>query len=205
MAPVVIWITCRDYERYLKLSLSSAIAQSVIPTRIYIAHDNCGKANPVGAAANRNKVFAFDVGVKYIMFLDADDVLPANYLEELLKVANGADCVVTCPAQLMGDENRFVPVHTPITLDTLLEGNTIHCSALIPYEKFKEAGGFDPLLPSHEDWDLWLRMSLLGVEFRNCISTHLLYRRHEGSRSSQNRENFWKMKQQFQSQYQKVN
>ena len=205
MLDVMVLMTCRNYERYGDHALDSVFRQTV-PVGRQRFHDCCGEVNtPIGAARARNLLAAgcmYDAP-KYIIFLDADDYLPTNYVEELLKVANGDECVVACPARLFGDEQRKVDVRDPVNLDTLLKGNTIHVSALVPFKLFCEAGGFDPTLESHEDWDLWCRLAVRGAEFRVCRSTHLWYRRHAGSRSVVNRGGYQKVFARLNAEYAK--
>lgn len=188
----LVWVTCRNYEQYLEETIHSVHKQRNCSFSLEVSHDDCGGRFPQGVARNRNYVLEFPnfESFQYLLFLDADDVLPINYIEELTKTANGDDCVVACPAQLFESDTRYLTVRTPITLETLLEGNTIHCSALIPTKLFQASGGFNPELSSHEDWELWCRFAKDKIEFRNCPTTRLFYRRHGGSRSSLHPEGF---------------
>ena len=191
-------------------ALRSVTAQNFVygHQRIFMetSHDDCSCDSPVGVAANRNRVLDHQWAkiCQYVIFLDADDTIPKNYVEELLRTADRDDCVVACGAKLFGLEEREVPVRTPVNLDTLLESNTVHCSALIPLKHFRAVGGFCTDLPSHEDWDLWCQLAALGVEFRTCKSTYLNYRRHAGSRSKQNPNGFWEAKIRLNNEYQRV-
>src|SRR5262249_17838647 len=134
---VIVCITCRNYEKYLEQAVLSVQTQTH-HCSIAVFHDECGKPNPIGTGANRNKLLkisslrAFD----YVIFLDADDWLPSDYVEQLCDVANGWRHVVTCNATLFGEEKGKIFVRTPVNLTTLLERNTVHCSALIPIPTF---------------------------------------------------------------------
>jgi len=203
MASVLVWITCRNYEEWLLEAHRSAVRQRLSGMMVEVAHDACGSSNPIGVSANRNLVLSHPWSEKcqYVIFLDADDTIPPNYASELVRIADGDDCVVACGAQLFGDESRNVPVATPVNLQTLLVSNTVHCSALIPIKHFRAVDGFHIGLRSHEDWELWCRLAARGVEFRTCHGTHLNYRRHAGSRSKLAPEGFWEMKKQLNGEY----
>ena len=211
MNPVFVWITCRNYEQYLLDAVRSVTAQK-FPTgqhrRVFlnVSHDDCNGDSPIGVAANRNKALKHEWldCCQYIIFLDADDTLPTNYVDEMLYVADGDDCIVACGAKLFGDECRRAEVRTPITMKSLLNANSIHCSALIPVKHFKAVGGYREDLASHEDWELWVRLASKGIEFRNTQATYLNYRRHSGSRSKFNPEGFWKIRTQLNQEYGKV-
>lgn len=183
MKDALIWITCRNYERYLQQSEGSALRQSR-NVEVHVAHDDCGGNNPVGTARNRNRVLARPdlVDFYYVAFLDADDFLPALYLQRLLNVADGDECVVTCDGQEFGDRTGLIQVSRPITLRTIGTLNTIHVSSLISTRILLKYGGFDPDLSAYEDWDFWCRMAARHVEFRYCSDTRLLVRKHADSR-----------------------
>lgn len=176
---VVIWIPCRNYEQYLPEAVASVYNQTV-QCAIVVAHDACGHLDePVGLSKNRNSLLwsIFD-RFQYVVYLDADDRLPVNYVEELLRVAQGDNCVVTCPAEFFGEQTGGVLPVEHVTKETLLSGNTIHCSALIPIRILKHAGGYDESLQAWEDWELWMRLVSIGTEFRTTDKTKLMYRRH---------------------------
>lgn len=178
----LIWITCRNYEDYLPDAVASAWAQTSPLCEVRVAHDACGAENPEGVAHMRNLglTAAQRAGHDYIVFLDADDVLPPEYVERVLDVARGDPCVVATDGRCFGADDGEILVRLPINLDTLLEMNTVHCSALVPVAR--AGAGFDPKLAAYEDWDFWCRLAAAGVEFRYCTGTRLMIRRHAASR-----------------------
>lgn len=183
MADVLIWIPCRNYERFLPEAFTSACNQTH-PCVVVVEHDNCGGLSSSGVAVVRNRVLSWAAEndfAGHIVFLDADDRLPLDYVEKLVSISDGKTIIAT-DGQYFGDGNGRISVREPVTLKTLLDYNTIHCSALIPLEAFRRCGGFDPTLSAWEDWDLWCRLATLGVSFRVCRKTLLYIRRHPHSR-----------------------
>jgi glucosyltransferase len=180
---VLVYVPCRNYEHYLDDALQSIAWQTYANLEIRVGHDNCGTGlAPVGLSANRNKILNDpSVTHDYVIFLDADDKLPFDYVESLVRTARPGRCVVCCPAELWEEETGYIIPKLPVTPKTLLTGNTIHCAALIPVRLLREVGGYDESLSAWEDWDLWMHFASLGVEFRCCSTTRLLYRRHTGS------------------------
>lgn len=192
---VLIWITCRDYERYLGTAVLSAFGQTH-HCCVHVAHDDCGGGSPVGVGANRNRVMEYvdrlrpKLPFEWVLFLDADDQIPRDYVETLYEIGarENAD-VVACDAQKFGDETDLIQVMTPITYETLLEYNTVHCSALIRLAFFRQYGGYDETMNSFEDWELWLRFARNGARFEYSQAVRLQYRQHGDSRHHQKKEN----------------
>ncbi len=182
MKDVLIWITCRNYERYLIQSVGSAARQT--GAEVHVSHDDCGQANPIGTARNRNQVlYRPDLAdFRYVIFLDADDFLPTFYVDYLINVASGDECIVTCDGQEFGNRTGLIRVAHPINLQTIGALNTIHVSSLISTRILLKHGGFDPDLSAYEDWDYWVRLAAKRVEFRYCPDTRLLVRKHSDSR-----------------------
>lgn len=178
----LIWIPCHKYEQYLPEVLLAAHTQTV-QCPVVVAHDACTGGVPRGLSATRNQVLSggYIISHHYVVFLDADDTIPSNYVEELERVADGDECVVCCPAELFGEQGgRIIPT-VPVTKESLMNGNTIHCAALIPLLALREVGGYDETLNAWEDWEMWFRLQRAGVEFRCTDKTHLNYRRHSDS------------------------
>jgi hypothetical protein len=146
-----------------------------------VAHDRCGASDPIGLSASRNLalVSPFFKAAQQVVFLDADDVLPENYIEQLYSMAK--DGVVTCPAEMWGDNDGIITPTVPVSVASLMTGNTIHCSAMIATELLRAYGGYDETLQAWEDWEMWMKLASKGVEFQLNSDTKLRYRRHSGS------------------------
>jgi glycosyltransferase involved in cell wall biosynthesis len=94
----------------------------------------------------------------WLIFLDADDTLPNDYVVEMMKgegdirvprVAYCRDGFVQSPVAL-----------TPLPLE---QGNHIVIGAMIRANTFFDNNGFRDL-PAYEDWDLWLRCYRRGAK-----------------------------------------
>jgi GT2 family glycosyltransferase len=124
---------------------------------------------------NRGLAAARNTGVRaargrFIAYLDDDDRFYPEHLATLVGFLGGeagdvvysdACRVVRAPAAEGGRViRRDVPYAFDFDRERLLVDNFIPVLCFLhSREAFEEAGGFDESLSSHEDWDLWVRMS----------------------------------------------
>lgn len=120
-----------------------------------------------GAARARN-LGASEAQGELIAFLDSDDCwLPAKLERQVALLADSPQA----PAAFTGISYRYFD-RRPFTrkppaivdADLLYERNVLGtCStALVRRADFAAVGGFEPDLPSCQDWDLWLRLAERG-------------------------------------------
>lgn len=64
-------------------------------------------------------------------------------------------------------------------LYALLRGSIHGCSVFLPRPLFDEVGGFDPALPTTQDYDLWFRMIMAGARFRHMPEVLIESRQHD--------------------------
>jgi glycosyltransferase involved in cell wall biosynthesis len=120
---------------------------------VYIYKDNGGLSSARNAgihAAEGN----------YILPLDADDKISANYLEECVKAfgTNQRLALVYGSAELFGTESGIWDLPS-YSYKRLLTENMIHCSAMYKKQAVLEAGLYDENLnKGSEDWELWIRL-----------------------------------------------
>ncbi len=127
----------------------------------YIAHEKCQ-----GACVARNTGLMAAAG-KFIAFLDDDDEWKSNKIEEQIKGFTDDDiALVYCDAErfneLTGETRPFgIDFHNGYVYEALVCRNFIGSTSfpLIRTEAIKALDGFDPLMQSAQDYDMWLRLS----------------------------------------------
>lgn len=135
-----------------------------------------------GAAAARNK--GVEMGeAPWVAFLDIDDLWVPDKLERQLALVSSregfaavySDYLILCGG-------RLSPSTVPPRLSGLIgpafvrEGNRVSGSAsavLVSRNTLRKAGPFDESLQLGEDWDMWIRLAVLG-EF-TYVDTPLAY------------------------------
>lgn len=113
----------------------------------------------------------------WVAFVDDDDRLREDHLEQLLLASPGADVVYS----LGSVTGRDWEIPHDCSLKTLDSFNTIPITALVRRSAFIGAGGFHA--EKNEDHALWLRIRDNGGVFRCVHETTWLYRFHGENRS----------------------
>ena len=128
----------------------------------YISH----KEN-LGACAARNTGFKNCKG-EFVAFLDDDDEWFSEKIEKQLEVfKNKSDvALVYCGHKTINDSNSQITTAKTKFLsgylyDKLIFDNYVGSTSfpLIKRDAFEKAGGFDTLMMSAQDYDLWLRIA----------------------------------------------
>ena len=144
-----------------------------------------------GLSKTRNNGIALATG-EWVAFLDHDDYWQPEKLSLQLEAARrtGFDVVYT-NAGNFGDVARVAELRSepqgmaegdllePLLLDNFI----VVSSVMIRRSVIQETGGFDTSLPSVEDWDLWLKLSALGVRFAAVREPVTMYQWRPGSMS----------------------
>lgn len=145
-----------------------------------------------GVSAARNRGFQESTG-KYLLFLDADDVLAPDAIQaHVAAITTSPDIVLTFGARRMIDEAGRVLTGPHVCRERqnyfrmFLESNPIGGpgSCLIRRDAFGKAGGFPVGKATAEDYDLWLRLARLGRITRHTAWV-LDYRTHGNNVSQQ--------------------
>jgi glycosyltransferase involved in cell wall biosynthesis len=209
---VSLIIATFNHARFLPVALESALAQTLDGVEVIVVDDGSTDDTPAvlsryadrvrvirqanrGLAAARNAGLAVARGA-YVSFLDADDVVMPTKLAEQVALLEAAPTVgwtycdvlieTVATSHEMRASERFG--YGGRTLDgwlfsELIHGNFIPAIApLIRRTALDSAGAFDDRLTALEDWDLWLRLSLVA-EARYSPAVLVRYRVHPGGMS----------------------
>lgn len=138
------------------------IAGFADPRLRYVVH-----AMNRGGGAARNTGIDVAAG-EYIAFLDADDEWLPKKLERQVAVMQHRDAPVAAiytGFAVVAAAGRVaavrIPRHRGDILSQLWCGNVVRTvsTVLVRRTALQHVGGFDPTLPSCQDWDLWLRLA----------------------------------------------
>ena len=204
---ISVIVPCYNLAEFLPEALDSVAAQTFQDWECIVVND--GSTDRTGelaaryaAADKRFKIVetpnggvikARNLGVKsstgkYLLFLDADDILMPDYMDKAMSLFRA------CPGlKLVGGQAEFfgkgVPRRVrrvpPFSMERLIANNCIYVTSFIPREEFERAGGFaEGLAAGWEDWDLW--MSVLGKDSDAVILDDVVfrYRLRRGSRNN---------------------
>lgn len=196
MLQAAVIIPCHNYGRFLTEAIASVLAQSCLASEIVVVDDSSTDNTAEVAAA-----FA-GVGVQYmrieagnvnearragfeattspiVCFLDADDILPADYLASGLPLFDQPNVgIVFSDMQRFGTEGARTSF--PPRADSLLvHRNFCHAGSLVRRVALDMAA--DTWLPcpkvGHDDWWLWSRVDRSGWSLAKSAAVYL-YRRH---------------------------
>jgi glycosyltransferase involved in cell wall biosynthesis len=206
---VTVVIANHNYARFLPEAVESVRTQPGGPPRVIVVDDGSTEAGTDavlarlagvsvdvirqenrGAQAARNAGLA-RVETPYWLVLDADDRLAAGALpalKEALEHDQEAGFAFGF-MQFFGDMNGVVrfPDYDPYRL---LYRHTIGLTALARREVLRDTGGYDVGFPHYEDWELWLHALAHGHEGRRIDVVTLEYRRHGGTKFSDDRRRY---------------
>ncbi|WP_417392044.1 glycosyltransferase family 2 protein [Gimesia sp.] len=200
---VAIVVTCHNYGRYLAECLESVLVQTSAAAEIIVIDDASTDDTPQIAAQfasrgvqylrvnNRSAILSRWDGVlntesEIVLFQDADDVLPPDFIECGLKEFTDLHVgVVYCDHQHFGISDRLTNF-PDYSKDRLFKGpNFVSTCSLVRREALLVCdawhyGGSDRDMP--EDYWMFQRIALDGWDFRKQTAV-LKYRRHKDSRS----------------------
>lgn len=104
----------------------------------------------------------------YILPLDSDNQLMKDFAQNAIDVfeKNSEVGVVYGDAEYFGERNGLWKVDQ-YDFKKILAGNYIDACAIYRKKNWVEVGGYDENMPyqGHEDWEFWIALGLLNVEF----------------------------------------
>lgn len=145
---------------------------------------------PKGGGAARNAGIALAHGT-YVAFLDDDDLWMPHKLERqhAMLAAHPDASAVSCGFVLRspGNADRTLTPQPPQDPQQLLRSNHLGGASVCftTLALLREVGGFDPVLRSGQDWDLWLKLYARGPVLV-CPEPLVIYAAHAGPRISGN-------------------
>jgi glycosyltransferase involved in cell wall biosynthesis len=201
-----------NHARFLGAAIDSALAQTLGAVDVIVVDDGSTDDTPAvleryagrvrvlrqpnrGLSAARNAGLAAARGT-FVSFLDADDVMAPTKLAAQLAVVERSPaigwtyCDVLMETVATGATTRASERfgYAARALDgwlfpELIHGNFIPAIApLVRRTALEAAGGFDERLTALEDWDMWLRLSLIA-EARYTPDVLVTYRIRAGGMS----------------------
>ncbi|BFH71117.1 glycosyl transferase [Paenibacillus dendritiformis] len=205
MSKVSIIMPCYNDGAYIKESLASVHAQTYKDIEVIIINDGSDDQNtldilnsisssnikilqtkrlrPAGA---RNEGITQATG-KYILPLDADDIIEPEYVEKAVKVMeeNERVGIVYCYADLFGERNGRWDLPN-YSLEKMLLDNIVFVTALFYKEDWKKVGGFNTKMQhGMEDYDFWLSILEIGREIHQIPEVLFHYRIKPTSRTTE--------------------
>jgi hypothetical protein len=207
---VAVVIICHNYGRYLAEATESVLAQTVRPAEIVIVDDAStdDTADVAVQFANRGvRTIRIENGDPHqaqaagfratqspiICFLDADDILPADYLLRGLPAFTDPHVgIVYSDMEKFGDEAGRL-IFPPSDQLELAQQNRCHAGSLVRRAALEISGAFDDevSLPAGglQDWYLWRRV-VESASWKLAKSPALYrYRRHGTSFLAEARKN----------------
>lgn len=118
---------------------------------------------------------------EWLVFLDADDELDAEYVESMLD----GDGDIRQPSTLGIVDGQPDDYPVLIPRRNLLEANFLVIGSMVRRSLFLDVGGFDDY-PILEDWGLWLKLWIEGAQIGTAPNA--IYRVHVNRNGRNNRE-----------------
>jgi glycosyltransferase involved in cell wall biosynthesis len=217
----------RNYGKFLREAFSSVLNQTLLPKEIIII-DDCTDDDSINRynelylniltqhlnislvicynAIQKGVLNSRNIAVKhssedYLCFLDADDYLDSNYLEETSKLLDSNQDIgiiytdfilfdelagtryAVIPTEELGGEikkgfyKRVFPEFNENSKNLLQERNFIHGGSLFRRKCFDQVNGYTKSnIP--EDYNLYKKIIESGWNAKKCNTTNLYYRQH---------------------------
>jgi glycosyltransferase involved in cell wall biosynthesis len=178
---VSVVIPCHNYARYLPDAVSSVLAQTFRAWELVIVDDGSTddtvevvqdlvarhpdrcirllqQAN-AGVSAARNTGIEASAG-RYILPLDADDVIAPMMLEKTVEVLDGnPDIAIASTDVFTFTDDDLPPQAMPLPAykrELLLQRLIMFYCSLYRREAWQTVGGYDESMRAGEDWDFWI-------------------------------------------------
>lgn len=210
---VSIIVPCYNYGKYVKDAISSIKKQTYDNYECIIIDDGSTdnsaeiiKAeikdyknfkyvyqNNAGAANARNNAINMSSG-KYIICVDADDIIYCDYIKNAVAyMEKHNECVLFYgKANYLFDNGTTEcwDLKEPQTYKELLYVNSIYSTAVIRKSEYNKTNGFDENMKGYEDWEFLIRLLYNNFHIHQDNNTNaLLYRKHGSSKNTEAEHN----------------
>jgi glycosyltransferase involved in cell wall biosynthesis len=197
-------IPCYNQGAYIQEAIDSVLAQTYTNCEIVIVNDGSTDKATIqklhklkeegfnvitiansGVSAARNRGIAAAKG-EYILPLDADDRIAAEYAEEAIKmlIEKPEIKLVYSDCEYFGSKTGLSNVPA-FSMKGMLYENLIFNAAILRKAPVLEIGGYDEAFKiGWEDWDFWLRYITNEKQVYKLNNTHFYYRIKKDSRNS---------------------
>ncbi|MFS1663866.1 glycosyltransferase family 2 protein [Streptococcus sp. zg-JUN1979] len=208
---VSVVVTCYNHKDYIEKCLKSIFNQSYSSIELFVWNDGStdGSGEVIervledspfkrteyyvhdnqGLVATRNKAFQ-QISGNFLLFMDSDNFLEENYIEELVKKAQETEADIVYTSLVNPETKDIVLEVSEFSLSRLYRENFIDSCSLVRVNKIADVR-FDHQLnyKKLEDYDFFFNLIVTrGAKAVPCYTTHLNYR--VLSTSISNRENF---------------
>jgi len=200
---VSVVIPCFNHEKFIAETIESVLRSSHHPIEIVVVNDGSSdnselvvtslqnkyqnlkyiSQNNAGPAAARNRGIRESAG-KYILPLDADDLISEDYIEKAVEVLENNPMVklVYCNAEFFEERSGAWKLK-PFSLPSLATDNMIFCSAVYRKADWEVSGGYDERMTwGWEDWEFWISLLKNGGGVVKLPITGFYYRVRKNSR-----------------------
>lgn len=200
---VSIIIPCFNHEKFIADTIESVSQSSYRPVEIVVVNDGSSDDSELVVTSLQNKypnlkyisqrnagpAAARNCGIresegKYILPLDADDLISPDYIPKAVEVLenNSFAKLVYCNAEFFEERTGEWKLK-PFSLDSLAMDNMIFCSAIYRRDDWLAAGGYDERMTwGWEDWEFWISLLKNGGEVEKLSITGFYYRVRKNSR-----------------------
>jgi glycosyltransferase involved in cell wall biosynthesis len=192
---VAVLTTCFNEEAWIEDAIRSVLAQTVPAREHVVVNDGSTDGSQAvidhyphvrslqitnrGLPAARNAgLLALAPEVEWVIFLDGDDWLEPNFIEECLLAQSESGSEIVFPGRVRhpGGPRVYMPdVLNPTEEDLWQKCHGTSC-AFVSRRLLVEAGGFHPATGGDCDWDFWIDAVRRGVRFAYAPRTHYNYR-----------------------------
>ena len=204
---VSVIIPCYNLAAFLPEALNSVLNQQYQDWECIVADDNSSDDSVEIASRYAEKDSRFHIlpsdqrggvsrarnrGVeaskgRYLLFLDADDILLPHYMEKAVRILdnNNQVTIVSGQAEQFGEgvvtRKKDLP---PFSMEQLIAQNCVYITSFIRRTAFDKAGGFcESFASGWEDWDFWLSALHDDSEMRMLDEIVFRYRLRKDSRN----------------------